>query len=293
METVNFNLYHIFYEVAKSSSFSEASERLYISQPAISKNIKNLEEILQTKLFYRKNKGIVLTRNGEKLLSYVEKAYSFLTAGQKIILENNDLSTGQITIGCPSHIAEFYLLKYIELFRKDYPGINIKISSLSTRDLIKELQQHQIDFIIDSSPIDSIYNNMIIKPIKSFETCFICNSDSLKSLEDIKNLEDFDLILPLERSSVRKNLEKTLKEYNVNLNAVLEVETTNLIISSVKHDIGVGYVVKEAVKEQLDKGIIYEAKTNCELPKLELNLIYVDNYLSNTAKRFIDDYIKI
>jgi DNA-binding transcriptional LysR family regulator len=184
-------------------------------------------------------------------------------------------------------------LKYIEQFRNDYPGIDIKILSLSTGDLIKELQQHKLDFIIDSSPIESIYNNMIIKPFNSFDTCFICSNDSEIDLTNIKNLENYNLILPLERSSVRRNLERELKNYDIALTPILEVETTNLIISSVKRNIGVGYVIKETVREELNNNNIKEAKVTCKLPRVELNLIYIDNYLTNTSKKFIDNYIKM
>ena len=76
------------------------------------------------------------------------------------------------------------------------------------------------------------------------------------------------------RISIRKNLEKVLKKYNINLDVVLEVETTALIIKSVKSDIGSGYVVKKAVENELKNGKLTELQTEFELLRLELNWFF-------------------
>ena len=80
--------------------------------------------------------------------------------------------------------------------------------------------------------------------------------------------------------------------YNVKLNVVLEVETTDLIISSVKNDIGTGYVVKKSVKKELENKELIELKTKYNLPKLELNLVYIEDYLTNLSRNFIKNHIK-
>ena len=98
--------------------------------------------------------------------------------------------------------------------------------------------------------------------------------------------------MPYERSSIRKNLEEELEKFNIKLNVVLEVETTDLIISSIKKDIGTGYVVKESVKKELENKELIELKTKYDLPKLELNLVYIEDYLTNLSKYFIKNYIK-
>ena len=95
------------------------------------------------------------------------------------------------------------------------------------------------------------------------------------------------------RSNIRKNLERELMKNDIKLNVILEVETTDLIISSVKNGIGSGYVVKKAVEKELKNHEIIELKTEFELPKLELNLVYIDDYLAKLPKYFIKNYIKI
>ena len=91
---------------------------------------------------------------------------------------------------------------------------------------------------------------------------------------------------------MRKNLEKTLRTYNVNMNVDLALDTTDLIISSVKKNLGIGYVVKKSVENELKNGEIKELKIDCNLPKLELNLAYINDYLSPSARKFLKEYIK-
>ena len=268
MTDVNLNLYRVFFVLAKSKSFVEASEKLHISQPAVSKHIKNLEDSLKTKLFYNS-----------------------LIAGQKLVYESQNLDYGSIVIGAPSHIASFYLMKYIKSFRQDHPNIFIRIISGSTSFLVEELIQHKIDFIIDSSPIELDFTNLVIEKLVSFKTCFITNKIGLSN-KQIINLEDYNYIMPYERSSIRKNLEKELKQNSQKLHVVLEVETTKLIIDAVKNDVGIGYVVKEAVLNEIGKKELFELKTKYELPELELNLVYINDYITNSSKKFINDYIK-
>ena len=284
---VNLNLYRVFYICAKSNSFVEASEKLYISQPAISKNIKNLEKILNVKLFYRDKRGLKLTNSGKLLYRYVDEFYNGLIAGQKKIIEDNNIDCGSIIIGAPAHVASFYLLEYIENYRNDHPNVFFRIINGSTNKLLKDLEEHKIDFIIDSSPIDLNNKSMHMESLTSFETCFITFLDN-----ENEKLEDQVFIMPYERSSIRRNLVRELSKYNISLKEILEVETTDLIISSVKRRIGSGYVVKKAVQSELEKKELKELKFEHDLPKLELNLVYIEDYLTNISKHFINHYIK-
>lgn len=283
---INLNLYRVFYICSKSNSFVEASKRLCVSQPAISKQIKNLEDLLGTKLFYRDSNGLVLTNDGKQLYNYIDKSYNYLMAGEKIIKENNNMSIGTIIIGSPAHIASFYLLEYIEEYRQKHPNVFFRIVNGSTTELLKGLEEHRIDFVIDSSPINIVNKYMKVITLASFDTCFVTSNNNKET--DIKNHK---YIMPHARSSIRKNLEKELAKHDVKLNVVLEVETTDLIISSVKREIGTGYVVKRAVNKEIKTNELLELKTPYNLPKLELNLVYIEDYLTNLSKYFIKNHI--
>ena len=283
---INLNLYRVFYICSKCNSFVEASKKLCVSQPAISKQIKNLEDLLGTKLFYRESNGLVLTNDGKQLYNYIDKSYNYLMAGEKIIKENNNMNVGTIVIGAPAHIASFYLLEYIEEYRETHPNVFFRIVNGTTTELLKGLEDHRIDFVIDSSPINIVNKDMKVISLASFDTCFITSKNNKEN-----DISKHKYIMPYERSSIRKNLEKELEKHDVKLDVVLEVETTDLIISSVKKDIGTGYVVKQSVKRELEENKLTELKTSYNLPKLELNLVYIDDYLTNLSNYFIRNHI--
>ena len=285
MKDVNLNSLKIFLVVATSNSFLEASNKLYISQPAISKSINKLEEDLGVSLFYRANKGVTLTSDGEILLKYVNDSRKLLLACERMLSSNNSLDSGSIVIGAQSHIVRNYLLEKINNFRKLFPNVMFRIVDLSTLELIEGLEKHELDFVVDASPINTPYNNLRIQPIYKLDTCFIKSKENNKIYNKITDLEDECIIMPISRSSLRKNLFKSLENI-IDIKPQLEYGTEELIIESVKRNMGVGYVVKgETLK--IDKNKLDIIDLNIPLPTVEINLVYIDSYLTPLAREFI------
>lgn len=292
MDNINLNSLKIFLEVANSKSFLDASNRLFLSQPAVSKSMSKLEEDLGVLLFYRDNKGIELTPSGEILYKYLKDIKDLLLSCERVISAMNDINEGRIVIGVRSHIVRNYLMNKIDRFRVKYPKIVIELIDLSTSALIEKLEERKLDFIVDSSPIETLYNNIEIKPICSLSTCFIKSKNNNKIIKNINELVKENLIMPGIRSSIRKNLEDCLYKNEIEINPVMEFETEELIIDGVRRGLGIGYVVKPAVKYLVDANILEYIELEEELPKMEINLVYIDNYLTNIAKLFIDEEIK-
>lgn len=285
MRDVNLNSLKIFLVVATSSSFLEASNKLYISQPAISKSINKLEEDLGVSLFYRANKGVTLTSDGEILLKYVKDSRKLLLACERMLSSNNSLDSGSIVIGAQSHIVRNYLLEKINNFRSLFPNVMFRIVDLSTLELIEGLEKHELDFVVDASPINTPYNNLRIQPIYKLDTCFIKSKENNKTYNKIADLEDECIVMPISRSSLRKNLFKSLENI-IDIKPQLEYGTEELIIESVKRNMGVGYVVKgETLK--IDKNKLDIIDLNIPLPTVEINLVYIDSYLTPLAREFI------
>ena len=285
MKDVNLNSLKIFLVVATSNSFLEASNKLYISQPAISKSINKLEEDLGVSLFYRANKGVTLTSDGEILLKYVKDSRKLLLACERMLSSNNSLDSGSIVIGAQSHIVRNYLLEKINNFRKLFPNVMFRIVDLSTLELIEGLEKHELDFVVDASPINTPYNNLRIQPIYKLDTCFIKSKENNKVYNKITDLEYECIVMPISRSSLRKNLFKSLENV-IDIKPQLEYGTEELIIESVKRNMGIGYVVKgETLK--IDKNTIDIIDLNIPLPTVEINLVYIDSYLTPLAREFI------
>lgn len=290
---VNFNLYKTFYDVAQCGSISKAATINYTSQPAISRSIKTLETALNTKLFYRNKNGIELTEKGKELFFYVEQSYNSLVTAERSMLENATLDKGKLSIGIPSHIATFYLFDAIDAFHKEYPDIEITIISKSTSSLLELLHSHEIDFMIDSEPI-SIHDDAItIRHIKDLNNTFVASSDyDLSHINTLKDLESTPVILPIKGTANRTDLDDYLVKNKVELNNVLNIHTTEVIIGAIKRNLGVGYVIKEMVADDIKRGILKEVPFD-SLPKVGISLVYVKDYITTSPKMFLNKYYNI
>ena len=290
MNNLNLNFLKIFYEVATCKSFLKAANKLYITQPAISRSIAKLEEELGVVLFYRANNGVSLTQYGQILYKYIKESSDLLDACQRMLKSMSNTEDTNIIVGVQSHIVINYLMKKIINFRNSHPNVKMRFLDMPTRDLIEELEKGNLDFVIDTSPIENIYNNIEIIPIISLETCFIKSIENKKEIKCLEDLKDQALILPTSRSSLRKNLNNCFAENNLNFEPMIEFATEELIVNSIKHNSGVGYVVKSNPYICESKNIkIIDLKE--ELPKIEINLISRHKYITNIAKSFIEDEI--
>ena len=293
---VNLNSYKIFYEVALSQSISSASKRLILTQSAVSKAIKKLEEDLNTKLFYRNSKGVKLTDKGRELLFYVEEAFNNLITAERVALESKTLDKGKISIGVPSQIGSFYIFEDISNFHKKYPNIEITIISKTTSILLKLLERHEIDFIIDTSPINSNIDNVIIKPLIDVENCFVVNSNTsicTDKIKSIKELSNYPLVLPIKGTNNRKQLDNIFEKNNVELKNVINIHTSEMIVGSVKKDLGIGYIIYDVVKDNIKNGEFKLVNVEEKLPKITINLVYIKKYLTIAPKYFIENYLTI
>lgn len=292
---INLNLYKTFYDVAKCGSISKASNILYISQPAISKSIKKLEEELNVQLFHRGLNGVELTDKGERLLYFVEKSFNNLVIAERDMLETENLQCGKLSIGMPSNIGSFFLFDKIIEFHKRFPNIEITIITGSTSKLLSLLDSYSVDFVIDTSPTKLNDNNIIVKELKEVNYCFVVHKNTTifdyTQITTIKDLEKYPLILPIPGTANRNDLDELLVENNVNIDNVINIHTSEMIISAVKKDLGIGYVIYDLVEKEVNDGDLVVLNIKESLPTVMINLLYDKSYLTPSSKRFINDYI--
>ena len=293
---INLNLYKTFYDVAKAGSISKAAQNSYTSQPAISRSIKKLEDELGTQLFYRNLNGVQLTDKGKELLYFVEKSYNNLIIAERNMLETENLERGKLSIGMPSNIGSFFLFDKIMDFHKKFPNIEITIITGSTSNLIELLDTHKVDFVIDTSPIDVVLDEgMKVTKLKEVSYCFIVKDDTtlldyntVKSLKDLKN---YPLILPIPGTANRNDLDITLKNNKISIQNVINIHTSEMIISAVKKDLGIGYVIYNLVENEIKNHEFKALDIKEKLPTVEINIVYNPHFLTTAPKKFIEDYI--
>jgi len=152
---IDFNL-KVFMAAAKMNSFTRAAEFLNLSQPAVTHQIKNLENILKTKLFIRCQNKIYLTKSGQILLNYAEDINLLYQKAIKEIHEANDKVAGDVYIGAASLLGKYLLPRIIGDFKKNYPDVNISMLVGNSKEILEYLQNDVIELAIVSEPITSL-----------------------------------------------------------------------------------------------------------------------------------------
>ena len=293
---VNLNLYKTFYDVAKCGSISKAAQSTYTSQPAISKAIKELEDELGVQLFYRNLSGVELTDKGKELLYFVEKSFNNLIVAERNMLETQNLERGKLSIGMPSNIGSFFLFDKIMDFHKKFPNIEITIITGSTSSLVNLLDTHKIDFAIDTSPIDEhLDEGMKVAKLKTVNYAFIVRKDTklldISSIKKLNDLREIPLILPIPGTANRNDLNEVLTKSNVEIQNVINIHTSEMIIAAVKKDLGVGYVIHNLVESEIENGEIEELELKEKLPTVDINILYDPHFLTTAPRKFIEEYI--
>lgn len=290
MSNVNLNLYKIFCKVAQSKSYSEASDKLGgLSVANISTRITKLEEQLNLKLFNRESKGVTLTEDGKELYEIIKKSISCFDFVEKIAQDKNNISSATIKIGCPSHLTSYFLMEKLEQVKKDFPKIKLSvICEVGLSKMLELLQNHEIDFIITDIAIQK--DNIVNEELSTINNIFV--SKTPLTILDLKELESLNCILNLEETRTTKALKELLLKYDVNIKANFESDATEIRVQAVKRNMGIAYVIKEAVKKELDNKELYEVELPIELPSIKLNIIYLKDELAKVDKKFIKDYLK-
>lgn len=283
---VNFELYKVFYVVANNKSISKGAECLSISQPAVTQAIHNLEGQLDTTLFIRTKKGIVLTNEGEELYSYIKEGMSYFLNGTNKIYNLKNLESGVIKIGASTVITENYLMPYIEKFHERYPNIEIKIINQLTDELLKELRNGNLDVVVGGEPFREV-KDLKFYPVKEIEYIFISNKKEDLSLSEIlKN----KLVLQTNPSIARTMFDKYVKDNGLVYEKYIEVVSHRLVVQFVKSGFGIGVVIKQYIKEELDKGMVYEVGVEKSLPIRNIGYLIRENSIPTYA---VNEFINI
>lgn len=284
---VNLELYRIFKIVADEENLTKASEILHISQPAVTKHIKNLESELNVKLFKRSKYGMLLNENGKKLYLQIKDSIDVLEKSEDIFNIHKEINLG-VHVNMPNKIYSSAILKFYESNQNSI----INIHQEAAGNMFSMLENQKIDLAFSKKYSDDIYNSREIKFIKIGELhdVFIVNANSQYlnknlSKKDLRNITIYTL---KKFSSAYQNLIKEL-EYNKNdeINVVNVNYTAMLELLKVRDIVTV--ITKEYVEEKLADNELHILDVGFTLPNAEFGVYYNVN---NKFKE-LNDFIEI
>lgn len=290
MDSNLLSLYYVFSVVASSKSISAASEELYVSQPAVSKNIKKLENLLNTTLLVRSPHGISLTMEGQELYNHLTKAFDTIALGENTLKHINNLGIGHISIGVSSTLCKYLLLPKISTFIKKYPHIQISIKSQSSADTLKALKSGDIDFGIvagnterfESIPLDQLTDVFVATPE------YVSNLIARDNINESMILNNANLILLNKDNITRQYIEQYLNKWKISTTNAIELNSMELIIDFAKTGLGVAATIKRFVETELNNNELVLINTPGSIKKREVTIVYPHaSTLSDTAKKLI------
>ncbi len=271
----NLEYYKVFYYVAEYGSLTKAAERLSISQPAVSQALKQLEDLLQTKLFVRASKGIRLTLEGESLYFHVKKGYEEIELGEKKLLKMLNLESGELHIGASDMTLRFYLLPFLERYHEEYPHIKVMVTNAPTPETLVLLKEGKIDFGVVSTPFQESGELSVLK-VKEIEDCFVAGRKFMQyknRMLDLQELEKLPIISLEKNTSTRTCMDRFLLKNGVEMHPEFELATSDMIVQFSKRNLGIGSVMKEFAAEELESGKLFELRFNKIIPKRHICVV--------------------
>lgn len=290
---INIELYRIFYVVAVNQNITKASEKLNISQPAITKHIKNLEDALGVILFNRTRKGVVLTPIGQKIFLEIKNALTIFDNVENEIKNYKDNDCGTIRIGISTTLVRI-LMNYINNFYKKYPNVKIEINTDTTKDNIKLLQNGLLDFVVCKLP-NNLDNDLNFIKIGDSSYEFVANKELYNNIEQpikLSYLLKYPILLQKEPSNSYFSAKRLFKENNLEVDSKLNIGSSSLLIDFTRIGYGIGYVTKLYIEKELENKSLFIIKTIPETPKISYGIVTLkNNVLSNSCNKFIASLI--
>lgn len=248
----------VFLSVAQNLSFTKAANELFITQPAITKHIKELELEFEVKLFDRTGNKISLTHAGSVLFSYANRIVSLHNEMKFRLSELQGCLSGNLRVGASTTIAQYVIPSALAKFNKNYPDINISLFNGNTEDVEKRLLKNEIDVaIVEGKPSNSdlryeVFLNDELVVFTSVQNIVIPNTVS----NDV--FQTLPLVLRERGSGTLEIIEKKLQEHDISakqLHVLMYLGSTEAIKSFIKTGNGVGVVSRFAIEHDLDNAI--------------------------------------
>ncbi len=242
---INYELYKVFYYVAASLSFSEASKHLYISQSAVSQSIKTLEKKLGQPLFIRSTKKVCLTAAGELLLKHIEPAVHLIHRGENQLLDTESIGLGQLHIGANDTICRYFLVPYLKQFHQKFPNVPIKVTNATSLSCVELLEQGKTDLIVTNDPNSKLNHSYVKKTVRTFRDVFIANPAYFQLSQQaiaFCDLQRYPILMLGKKSTTSEFLHHLFLQHQLELIPEIELNSNDLLIDLARIGLGIAVI---------------------------------------------------
>ncbi|MCL1475073.1 LysR family transcriptional regulator [Argonema antarcticum] len=280
--------------IAAEGSFKRAADSLYVSQPAVSLQVQNLERQLDVPLFDRGGRRAQLTEAGHLLLSYGERIISLCEETCRAIEDLQNLQGGTLIVGASQTTGTYLLPRMIGLFRQKYPDVSVQLHVHSTRRTAWSVANGQVDLAIIGGEIPSeLVEALEIKPYLEDELALILPVVHPFAKVDIIQKDDLyklQFIALDSQSTIRKVIDQVLTRWGIDtrrLKVEMELNSIEAIKNAVQSGLGAAFVSISAIEKELQMGFLHRARIEDVVIKRMLSVIANPNrYRSKAAEAF-------
>jgi DNA-binding transcriptional LysR family regulator len=281
-----------FHKVAKHKSFSKAAEELYISQPAVTKHIRNLELKAGMRLIQRGRGGFALTEAGKALYRHTQKISSHLMEIENVLGSLQKDHHGFLKIGTTESYSKCLMPKVLSGFQSSFPAIKISLDVGNSEEIEKNLSTYRNDLAVIG--VTKVSPKFEFIPFLKEELVLIVSPEhplSKRKSVSLKELEAYPLIIRAKGSTTRRILLKAFKESDIHPSLLVEAGSSEFIKQWVSEGKGVSVIVKRIVEDEGKRGIVRIVPLSKKL-YLEVAFLYLKEQRFNPAIRTFVEYME-
>ncbi|HOP72136.1 MAG TPA: LysR family transcriptional regulator [Thermoclostridium caenicola] len=284
------DLYRIFAEVARCRSFSGAAKALFMTQPAVSLAVMNLEKELGTRLFIRTPRGVTLTNEGKLLYEYISSAMNLVRMGEAKVAESCGLESGELKIGVGDTVSRYFLLPHLEEFHRNYPSIKLRVINRTTPELCAMVKAGEVDLAICNLPIRD--PSLSVRVCGTIHDIFVCGEKYRETCRGIRHLEqivELPLILLETKSNSRQYVERYMLSRGIKLQPEIELGSHDLLLEFARFNFGIACVIEEFSQDYLQNGLLWKIDLEEAIPGRAIGFCTLKSVpLSPSSARFVE-----
>ncbi len=287
---IDMELYRVFYTVASCKNISKAAEILFISQPAISKSIKKLENLLGVTLFTRNSRGVRLTSEGSVFFQHVQNAMTELSLGKNILDKMKANEFGIIKMSVSTTLCKHLLIPHLKTYIQLNPHIKIQILNRSTFETLKLIDEGVIDLGLVSQPFETEQYHFV--RLTDIHDVFVACDQYMKSFDVNANSifsPPHSIMLMEEDNVSRKYIDRYMLLNNISVKPEIETGNMDILIEFAKLGLGITVLIKEFITQELECGDLIEIPVTPPIPARSAGIVFKKNLpLSLASKTFMN-----
>lgn len=291
---INFDWYNVFYYVCEFKSVTKAANFLCVSQPAVTKNIRNLENFIGKRLIIGNSKGVDISEDGLKLYEEIKESIEKLNSATNILKEKSESYNQVININAGVSTVKNFLVDALVKFNEKYPNIKFVIRSVDSDISLKQLEEGRVDLIFFSRDhYHNQSNNIVLKEWKDTEEYFVVSEkekDNYPKFISAKELNNYPVICKLDDSISRKYVDDAFNNKGLVFQPTYQLSTHWLVEEYVKKGLGIGIVVNNLVSEDLKNRKLVRIQTDLDIPVRKFCYAYrKDTFKTKIIRELIEE----